>query len=250
MKTQRLHLLRFAVLLGGLGLASGCIKINTTLYISPDGSGSWQAQYSMPGHMIRQTQMVRQLAEDLQKAGGTATATVAKADLPLVFDEAAIRERFKPLEREGIRLSKVQTRSRGGWQTVELVVKFERLEALLRQSFLDNCGFSLKRTGDVAKLVVTLPRGEGSGEPPNMADPAVSRSLTPFLGGLAVTARIEVPGEIRNSNSASSDQRMATWEWDFDKDAKALERLAQDKMIVVFDASTLRVPDFEKQAKP
>jgi hypothetical protein len=43
---------------------------------------------------------------------------------------------------------------------------------------------------------------------------------------------------------------MASWEWDFDKDPKAMERLQQEKMIVVFDLSSARLRDFEKPARP
>lgn len=234
---------------GALSCAVGCIKINSTLAISSDGSGVWRLVYAMPAHMIRQTQMVRDLADELAKAGSpTATNRPAgKLDIPFLFDEAAIRARFAPLERDGLTITKLQSRSRGDWQYIDMNVKFNRLETLMKQDFLRECGLSFKRLGeDTFKLVVTLPHGDASADIPNLTDPVVSESLTPFLKGLVVISAIEVPGEIRNSNSSMSDARRATWEWDFEKDPRAVERLLQDKMVLVFESSTAQIKDFEK----
>jgi hypothetical protein len=232
-------------------LAAGCLKINTTVALKADGSGTWQVVYAMPSHMIRQVQMARDLAVELEKAGSLTPTNppVKPLDLPMIFDEPTIRARFEPLAREGLTLTKLQTRSRSGWQYVEMTVKFDRFENLVRQSFFNDCGISLKQTGeDTFKLVVSLPPAGGGGEPPNLEDPAINASLTPFLNGMVVAVTLEVPGEIRNSNSAVSDVRRASWEWDFEKDSKAVDRLFKDKMILLFDSAGARIKDFEKPA--
>ena len=238
---------RLAAVLSVLCIVTGCLKINSTLMIRADGSGVWRVGYAMPGYMIRQAQMMRSIAGDLVKAGSGATTNqvVKPLDLPLLFEEDAIRARFKSLERDGLKLAKVETRSRSGWQYVDLTVTYDRLETLLREPFFSGCGFSLVRLGETSyKLTVALHSPERD-QIPNMADPKTSANLTPFFRGLAVSSRIETPGNIRNTNAGISDDRMATWEWDFDKDASALERLLQDKMIVVFDAAGAHLPEFE-----
>jgi hypothetical protein len=242
---------RVAIPLCVMLLAEGCIKINSMVTVAADGSGVWHLVYAMPTHMIRQAQLVRELSAELEKAGSAAVtnAPAEPVDIPFLFDEAAVRARFAPLEREGLVLSKLQIRSRGDWQYVDLTLKFDSFETLAKQAFLRDCGVSLKRLGDdTFKIVVTLPHGDVETEMPNLADPVVSESLTPFLKGLVVISAIEVPGEIRNSNSAMSDARRATWEWDFEKDSRAVERLLQDKMILVFDSVTLRFREFDKPA--
>jgi hypothetical protein len=124
------------------------------------------------------------------------------------------------------------------------------LETLLNQPFFDMCGFVLSGAGTGSyKLVVSLPEMGLPSELPNVDDPQVSERVSPFLNGLRVTARIGIPSEIRNSNSVSSDSRRATWEWDFDKDSRVLNRLAQEKLILVFDGAGVRLRDFSKPLK-
>jgi hypothetical protein len=231
---------------------SGCIKIDSTIDIAPDGGGSWRLMYAMPTHVIRQIEVTSDMAKELDRAGkgGTMRAVSRVADLPYLFNEAAIKERFKLLESQGIILGKVQTRSHGGWSYVDLSIKFTRLETLLSQPFLAECGFALSNTGSgTCKLVVSMPDMGTPDELPNLDDPSVSERVRPFMNGLRVVSRIGVPGEIRNSNSSSSDSRRATWEWDFDKDNRALARLSQAKMIIVFDARDLRLRDFSRPAR-
>lgn len=244
------RIVRGTLLICGVLLAAGCIKINTTVSITADGSGTWKVVYAMPTHMIRQVQMARELTVDLDKAGASSVTNVPvkPLDIPMLFDEAAVRARFASLERDGLKLTKLQTRSRSGWQYVDLVVKFDRLEDLVRQRFFDDCGISFKQMGPgLSKIVISLPAGDG-GERVDLADPAVNVALTPFMKGMVVVVNIEVPGEVRNSNSFISDSKLASWQWDFEKDPKALELLFKDKMILVFDSSRSRIKDFDKPA--
>ncbi len=237
-------------LLSGL-LLTGCIKIDSTLDVASDGSGTWRLVYGIPLHMIRQMEMSRNVSLDLEKAARPQGGSLVDRaqDIPYLFDEDRIRQRFKALEVQGIELSKIQTRSSGGWRNVDLSIKFTRLETLLRQPFLDSLGVSLSGAGTSScKLVISLP-GMGKTEMlPDPEDTAVSQKVSPFLNGLRVVSRIGFPGDIRNSTSFASDGRRATWEWDYDKDARALLRLSRDKMIVIFDSSGTSLRDFSKPA--
>ncbi len=231
---------------------TGCIKIDSTLDIAPDGGGTWRLVYALPTHMIRQIESTSSMVKELDRSGkgGAASSVNRVADLPYLFDETVIKDRFKLLESQGIVLGKVRTRMQGGWTYVDLSIKFTRLETLLSQPFLAECGFALSTTGSgTLKLVVTLPDMGAPAELPNLDDPEVSERVRPFMNGFRVVSRIGVPGEIRNSNSSSSDSRRATWEWDFDKDNRALAGLSQAKMILVFDAVDSRPRDFSRPAK-
>lgn len=230
-------------------LATGCVKIDSTLDVAADGSGTWRVIYAMPAHMIRQVEMTKGMSADLDRAvrSDRPGAMDRTGDLPYLFSEAAIRARFKELENQGILLNKVLIRSHGGWQYVDLTLKFTRVEAFFRQPYFDMCGVVLSGAGTGSyKLAISLPEMGDVGELPNLDDPAVSERVAPFMNGLRVVSRIGVPGDIRNSNSASSDSRRATWEWDFDKDSQALNRLAQGKMVLVFSGDGVRLRDFSK----
>ncbi len=250
MKATLISIMRGTFFVCGVLLAAGCIKINTTVSITADGSGTWKVVYAMPTHMIRQVQMARELTAELDKASATTVTNVSvkPLDIPMLFDEAAIRARFASLERDGLKLTKLQTRSRSGWQYVDLVVKFNRLEDLVRQRFFDDCGISFKQIGsNNSKIVISLPAGD-AGERVDLTDPAVNKSLTPFMKGMVIVVNLEVPGDVRNSNSFVSDSKFASWQWDFEKDPKAVELLFRDKMVLVFDSSRSRIKDFDKPA--
>lgn len=239
-----------ALLLAMLSV-TGCVKIDSTLDVAKDGSGTWKVIYAMPVHIIRQMESAQAQAQELEKAGGRKhrPGLNRMADLPYLFDEESVRQRFRKLETQGIVLAKIQTRSSGGWRYVDLTVKYTQLEALLRQPFFDSLGVALSGAGSGAcKLVVGLPDMGTVEDLPDPADPKVSAKVSPFMNGMRVVSRIGVPGDIRNTTSQGGDVRHATWEWDYDKDSRAVLRLARDKMIVVFDGSGTTLRDFSKSA--
>ena len=67
MKATLIRITCVALFVCGVLLVSGCIKINTTVSIKADGSGTWKVVYAMPTHMIRQVQMARELTLELEK---------------------------------------------------------------------------------------------------------------------------------------------------------------------------------------
>lgn len=251
MKGTTLRKWLVALPLAGLLLAAGCVKIDSTLDVAADGSGVWRVVYGMPLHMIRQMEFSRGVSRDIQgvtPAGG-AVLVDRMQDIPYLFEEDAIRRRFKMLSVQGIELEKIQTRSSGGWRHVDMTVKFSKLENLFRQPFLDGFGVVLSGAGTGScKLAISLPEMGQAESLPNPEESAVSAKISPFMNGLRIVSRIGVPGEVRNSTSLTSDGRRATWEWDYDKDARALLRLVRDKMILVFDGSGSTLRDFTKPA--
>lgn len=228
----------------------GCIKIDSTLTFDKEGAGSFRTQYAMPTFLVKQMEMARQLTRSMMLAEGKSTnAPLPALDIPQLFDEAVLKTRFQEMEASGLKLESLRTREQGGWQYVDFTLKFTRLEALITQSFFRDCGFRFSHVGgDVCKLAITPPSvGVPSGGGDRGSQETVAK-LTPFLGGLRVLIRIDVPGEIRNSTSVMSDNVRATWEWDFEKDTRVMERLSQDKLVVVFDGRLVRMKEFEKPA--
>ncbi|MEI6516622.1 MAG: hypothetical protein WCO77_11640 [bacterium] len=236
-----------AVLLGG----SSCIKIDATVSLKRDGSGTMRAMYAMPTSILKQMERTRQWVRVLDRAGGvTASPSKARRDFSLLFDETALKAEFKAMEPDGVMIEpqSLRLREHGGWEYVDFSVRFTRLESLVKQPFFKDCGVRLTHSGESScKLVVTLPPVRDGADLTGGTDNAVK--LTPFLNGMRVVVRIDCPGELRTSNSLISDRYRATWEWDYGKDVQILERLANEKMIAVFDASQVRINDFEKRAE-
>jgi hypothetical protein len=239
-----------AILLTGLLFAgSGCVKIDATVNVERDGSGSLRAIYGMPTHIIKQAELARQLSASLDLAAGITNPVSPDLDIPFLYDEAILKTRFAAMAKEGVILESLKTREQGGWKYVDFTLKFTTLEALVRQSLFRECGVVVKRLDESScKLTVTLPP---IGSSPDIAAVVTQESLSklaPFFNGFRVVTRVTVPGAIRNTNSLISDLRRATWEWDFDKDSSALVRFARDKMVMVFDVSEARITEFEKPA--
>ena len=238
-----------AGILGALVASAGCLKIDSTVELNTDGSGKWRLKYAMPQHMIRQVDYARELARDLEQAGTTGVASRVQEplDLPLIFDETRIKERFRPLLAQGIRLKSLQVKSMSGWQHVDLTIQFDRFETLMKLPFLAECGAALKKQADgTFMLILQAPDLSGGGSLPDASDPFVAANLSPFLSGMSVVSRVEIPTAIRRTNSAVSDARRGTWEWDVDKDLKTIERLDKAQMILVFDGDRVNIREFEK----
>lgn len=242
----------FLILAAGLLWSGvGCVKIDATVNLERDGSGTLRAIYGMPSHMIRQAESTRQLVRSLDLAAGVTNPVLRDLDIPYLQDETLLKAKFAAMARDGLQLESLKTREQGGWEYVDLVVKFNSLQSLFKQSFLSEFGVGLKHLDERScKLTVTLPQGGISRETTSVVLLESLNKVTSFFNGFRVVVRVVLPGEIRNSNSLVSDVRRATWEWDFDKDAQVLARLAQDKIIVVFDAADVRIKDFEKPAEP
>ena len=238
------------VVLACLLAGPGCIKIDATLTLARDGSGTLRAVYAMPGFLIKQMDLTRQWTRALEAAEGSPDSVpLQPLEIPMVFDEPVLNGKFAAMAPDGVSLVSLKTRDQGGWKYVDFTVKFTRLQALFSQPCFRDCAVSLERAADESvKLSIVPPPCGGSSGTGDLGAPEALVKLTPFLNGLRVVVRIDCPGDIRNSTSLVSDQRRATWEWDFDKDIRVLDRLSREKMAVVFDGTAVRMPAFEKPA--
>jgi len=230
-----------------LWVGLGCVKVDATVNMDRDGSGTLRVIYGMPTYVTKQAELARQLSRSLDLAAGKTNVALQDLDIPFQYDPVVLNAEFAAMAKEGITLDSMKAREQGGWNYIDFTLKFETLEALFKQPFFRDFGVVFKHLDEKScKLTVSLPAVGNSPEIANVVTQESLNRLTPFYNGFRVVARLGVPGEIRNSNSMVSDNRRATWEWDFDKDSQALAHLAQDKIIIVFDASEVRIRDFEK----
>lgn len=248
MKRFRLPTSAFLILAAGLlWSGAGCVKIDATVNIGRDGSGTLRAIYGMPSHIIRQAESARQLARSLDLAAGVTNPVPEELDIPYLHDETLLKAKFGAMAGDGLQLESLKTREQGGWKYVDLTLKFKSVQSLFSQSFFGDFGVGFKHLDERScKLTLTLPPGGHSRETTSVVLQESLNKVTPFFNGFRVVVRLGLPGDIRNSNSLTSDARRATWEWDFDKDVQALARLTGEKIIVIFDATDVRLKDFEK----
>lgn len=245
---------RLIILAAATVCVAGCLQVDVSLNVEPDGSGRVRLMYAMKRQALAQVQTMQALAAELERAGtpGTRPQT-EEVEIPLIFDEAKIRQRFRDYERAGVKLQSVTVRTRQEWQAVDVRASFDKLEELVRLPFLRDCAFALKKRSDghYHLSIQGPPLGIGGGDV-NLADSASLGELAPLLAGLAVRVRVDVPGDILRTDASFSDARGATWEFDFDKEPRSFERFAAgapQPLQVVFSGTGLFLKEFEKPAQ-
>ena len=130
-------------------MAGGCVKIDATLRLERNGSGSLRTIYAMPAFLVKQLEVTRQWARSLDLAAGKPTnAAPAQVEIPMIFDEAALKPYFAAMAADGVTLEALKTRDQGGWKYVDFTVKFTRFDGLVKQPCFRDCGVAFKTVGD------------------------------------------------------------------------------------------------------
>lgn len=250
------HWLRSAGWLGILALAAlgaGCLHLEPTLTLAPDGTGTLRLLYAMKEPMLGQVQSFHRLAEQLQQAepGGGTNAPVRELQIPCVYDETVIRQQLKPYEARGIKIKALRCDTRQGWRHVDLVLQFDTLEHVMALPCFADCAVALKRVnGDDYRLTIQAPDLSGDQPLPDLAEPKTSKTLGAILAGFSLAVRIRTPQEIVSTNANRNDGREAAWVFDFDKDPKALAELNKAVLQVVFQGTGLYLKEFDRPAAP
>ncbi len=244
---RRLPVLRMAF---GLGLlaAAGCLQLDAHLALKPDGGGELRLAYAMPEHAIRQMEWVRQTAVELRRNAGE-TGALPPLEMPCLFDEAAIRARFRGWTGRGVRLRSVAVSRRQEWMQVEAAVEFDSLETLAQLPMLGDCAVAVSQEQNQSyRLAVCAPKMSGRPGLPDFADPETQQMLKSMLNGCKITVRIEPPTEILKSNAPRSDGRAVIWEYDVDRSPAVLAALDGALFEVFFRGLGADIPVFDKKA--
>lgn len=221
-----------AVLIGGG--SAGCVKVEQTLTLKADGSGVLAIRYGMAeADLVQVESLARsQLAEE-----GLPAESVVN---PFEFDEAEVRKDFEAYRELGVTLEQVRTEVVDGWKYLSMRMAFTSLAGLGQTEFLSDRQITLKKVGEGRyELVQGAPPGAEAAEmevaPELMAD---------MMKGFRAELRVEVPGDIVETNADEQKPRQAVWVFDVDRDAKALQRAQRLAMRVIFEAPGLTMPDY------
>lgn len=214
----------------GLLLAAhlGCVRVEQTITLNPDGSGVLAVQYGMSLETVADLE-ARMKAES---ENGEAPPSL------LSFDESQVREDFRELEPQGIALQDIRTWESDGFKYMRLGVRFSSLAALSKTEFLSDRNFILRRTPENNyEFRQTSPPG----------DPAQAEAqgmMSGMLAGFRAELAVEVPGPIVEANADAREERRAVWVFDLEKDPRALSRAQQMDLRVVFSGAGLSLAEF------
>ena len=244
---QRLSSLRVALLAALVAVASGCLKIDDTLTINKDGSGSLHMVYAMPQSSIAQLESMKTLMGQMQMASGQAASSNEVRSM-FVFDEAGIRKQLAPFAARGVAIERLQIQDRQDWQYVDLQLQFKSLDALFDTVYFQDFDVSLSKNKDGNYVLLVRTPEDKSTPKVKVGDPETQKALSPVLTGLRMVARVVPPARIVETNAARKTDLSATWEIDYDREPRSVEQLQDLRIYLMFDGQGLTLPDFKRAA--
>lgn len=240
MKTLRLTL-------AGLALfATGCVKVDQTLDIQKDASGSFGLTYSISEQAVTQMKAMLKLKEQMAMAAGeTAPVTDEDRHMGLVVSpvEDQIRREIKKYAEYGITLESLTVESRNAWRHVQLKVLFKNLADVAKTDFFPQYGFSLSRNSDGNYVFFRASENKDYNNSVNLIDPETVNLLMPILAGFRIHTKINTPGKILETNAHRKSLYSAVWSFDFDSDPDSFWALQNQDMKIVFDGEGLNLPE-------
>lgn len=222
---------------------TGCIRVEQVLTLNADGSGTIDLTYGMSEESVRSFQ---EMSEDMAAGSND----LSEAAMPFDFSDEDIRNDFKDYEEDGVALESVSTSVRDGWKYRRMVIAFRNLEGLARSGFLADRRFSLTRDAQGNYVLVQASGGNGemAGQLSALGGPEMQEVMSAMMKGFRAVIRIRTPGRILETNAPEKDDRTASWSFDLEKDAQALEKAQAAAMRIVFEGKGLKIPEFKSGA--
>ena len=239
-KTRVLVVLAVALALGG------CVKVEQTLTLKKDGSGTLDMRYGMSEQTIAQMEAMEKMAESM----GQEEDAEAESGSPFDFDEAEIREQFETSAPEGVKLVSLDSESVDGWKYMNLKLAFDDLAALRQTEFFSDGAMSLTKNAD-GNYVLVQSTGAEDAMPPTPSDggdaaaAAMLEQMSAMFAGMRIATTVIAPSEVLESNATETDGRKASWVFDVDEDPAVLTKLKQMNLRMVFKGKGVDIAEFD-----
>jgi len=225
----------WVLVLSAMLTLAGCIKVDQTLTLNADGSGTLAMRYGMSEQTIAQLQAMQQMAAQ----GGDGLEV--PQEMPFDFDPRQVRADFEADKPDGVELTALSSEEVDGWKYIDLTLTFDDIRALKHTELFEDSKLSIipTREGDY-KLIQ---RGGGntdlSGDAPG---PQLMQQMTTMLTGFRIAQTIVVPGDIIKTNAPQVDGRRASWVFDIEQDPNVIQTLADTDLELVFDGEGVKLP--------
>jgi len=237
---------RWIVVLAAVLALAGCIKVDQTVSINPDGSGTLDMVYGMSEQTIAQLEAMEQMAASMKQEG---MEVEAESDSPLDFDEAEVRKKFAEKKPEGVQLLDVSSESRDGWKYMNVKLAFDDLESLKNTEFFEDNELTITKNAEGNYVLVQklgseemgMPAGPQAGsEGAQGMDDKAMQAMATMLSGLRIAMTVAVPGEVIETNATQVEGNRASWVYDIDKDPQVLSKLGgKEELRLVFSGEGL-----------
>ncbi|MBK5970080.1 hypothetical protein Thiosp_03265 [Thiorhodovibrio litoralis] len=236
---------RWMLVLVAALVLGGCVKVEQTLTLEKDGSGTLDVRYGMSEQTIAQMEAMQQMTESM----GQEAAEDSGSEPPFDFDEAEVREQFETEAPEGIELVSLSSESVDGWKYMNLKLTFDDLAALQQTDFFSDSELSLTKNAD-GNYVLVQSTGAGEAMPPtppdgsDAAQNAMMQQMAAMFAGMRIATTVVAPSEVIESNATESDGREASWVFDVDEDPTVLSKLQNMTLRMVFKGKGVDISEF------
>lgn len=226
----------WVLVLGAMLALAGCIKVDQTLTLNADGSGTLAMRYGMPEQAIAQLQAIQQMAAQ----GGEGLEVQQEA--PFDFEPEQVRADFEASKPEGVELTALSSEVVDGWKYIDLTLAFDDIGALKRTEMFEKSNLSIEPTPDGNYRITQ--RGGGDTELPGgeAADAQLMQQMAAMLAGFRIAQTVVVPGDIIETNAPQVDGRRASWVFDIAQDPNVIQTIADTNLELVFDGDGVALP--------
>ncbi len=254
----------FTGILALLILATGCLDLDNGMTLNKDGSGTFSITYGMADKVLARMRTMVDLHEELAtaSAGGKKEEPELLRPNPFTMDQKKLENEFKKYEQHGVKLESITQCSREGWQYTTLEIGFKSLSNLAKTDFFSDQAFVLFFPSPVIALTKTkkgnylfdlsAPEGERREETESALTNEETRELVdPLLEGFKIRFGISVPGKIISTNGTRDKERPATasWIYDYAEDRKAVIKVQEEHMQVIFSGKGLALAEVLSRPK-
>lgn len=213
---------------------AGCVKLDQTLTLNADGSGTLTMRYGMSEQSLAQLRAMEQM-------GAQSGAALSLGRQTFQFDPDQLRAELDRHRSAGVELKAVSSEVVDGWRYVDLEVDFEDIRALKRTELFQGSTLTIVPVGQ-NNYRITLPGGGNAAFSGDAAGRRLVGQMPEMLAGLRIVQTISVPGDIVESNAPLVDARRASWVFDLDEDPGVVDTLAQTTMELTFNRRGVTLP--------
>lgn len=234
-------------------LACGCIKLDHTLTLAKDGSGSVEMNITIPHKSVTQLSAMLKLKKELDKANEatesfSTSEKICQAVLEGTLEDIA--KAFKPYEEYGITLSRKKVENSPDVRSVYLKIDFPDIQKASQSDIFAMYGFSIAKKED-GNYVITRPSDARDRKGPAVvAKTNEDLNTNAILDGFEVVIRVRTPGAILKTNAQRTSTYTAVWNFDMSVDENALYNLQNQNFGIVFDGRDVSIPEIKYPPAP
>jgi len=227
---------------------AGCIRLDQTLTIEKDASGSLDVSYAISEDAVAQAKAAFKLRDQMAMESGKSDAAIFDDPLVQTFlypNAEDIKREMDKYARNGIKLESLKITTADNWRNVKMKLTFKNLAEVAKADFFRKDGFSLSKNTEGNYAL----KKDGAGRYTALLSPDMTNLVSPMLTGFNVVVNVSVPGRILKTNAhrTSPQNNMATWSYNYDKDPNVLSTIQNQSFSIVFDGKGLNLPSITQK---